>query len=106
VIAETLVRVAVTFTVHVRCVAVQLPLLVIIVLAAIPHVHCPTIAVSLTCIQTFPMGCLDLLPGYTPLLIVIVLTAIPHVHFPTIFVPLTCIQTLPMPSLDLPLLGS
>jgi hypothetical protein len=76
-----------------------------IVLVAIPHVHFPTIAVSLTCVQTFPMGCLDLLASHSPLLISIVLTAMPHEHCPTISIPLRCIQTYSMFCLDLPLFG-
>jgi len=105
VIGETLVIVCCIFTPHLCCVAVQLPLLVMIVLVAIPHVHFPTIAVPLTCVQTFPMGCPDLLASHSPLLIMIVLTAMPHVHCPTISIPLRCIQTYSMFCLDLPLFG-
>jgi len=103
VIAKTLVGVMCTFTPHFPCGAFYIPLLVMIVLAAIPHVHFPSISVPLTCIQTFPMGCLDLLAGHTPHLIMIVRTAIPDVHCPTIAVPLRCIQTFPMVHLDLPI---
>jgi len=103
VIAKTLVGVSCTFTPHFRCVAFHIPLLVMIAGVAIPHVHFPTISVPLTCIQTFPMCCLDLLAGHTPHLIMIVRTAIPDVHCPTIAVPLRCIQTFPMVHLDLPI---
>lgn len=80
-----------------------MPLLILILGIATPHVDKAPMAISLAGIKTDPMNCFDLITAFTvcPMLILVSFVAAPHVYLTSLAIPLAGIEADPMNCLDL-----